>query len=141
MALLSVICWQLYEETHALPHALNTFAFTDEHSMRVWFSCHTQDQRKQVHSLKLPSAISGYYRSPHDISLAEVYPKLRTVYIDIWQVVASENELGKPSQEDLLQLLAAEKVKACQKEGHSVKIFATECVYRSTFFGGFLDPA
>lgn len=84
MTPLPFICRQLCEERHALLYALNTFASTDEHSMRVWCSCRTQDQRKQVRSLKLPSAISGYYRSPHDISLAAAYPQLRTIYIDIW---------------------------------------------------------
>lgn len=40
-----------------------------------------------------------------------------------------------------MRLSAAEKVKACQKEGDSVKIVATECVDWMTLFGPFLDHA
>ena len=141
MTLLPATCRQLYEETHALLYALNTFAFTDEQSMRVWFSCRTQTQKKQVRSLKLPDTASCYYRSPHDISLAAVYPQLQTIYIDMWRVVARENNPEELDQKILLQLLAAEKVKAWQKEGDSVKIVATEYVYRSTLFGAILVAA
>lgn len=41
ITLLPVICRQLYEETHSLLYALNSFAFTDEQSMRMWISCRT----------------------------------------------------------------------------------------------------
>lgn len=112
-----------------LLYALNTFAFTDKQSMRVWFSCRTQSQRHQVRSLKLPSAVTGYYRSPHNISLAAVYPQLKTIYIDLWRVVEMENEIDDTSEEDVVRLLAEEKVKAQKKEGGDVKIVATEHVY------------
>lgn len=107
----------------------------------MWISCRTRSQRDQIRSLKLPTTATGYYRSCHDISLAAIYPQLRTIYIDIWRIVGVQTQLEGLSQEHVMRLLAAEKVKACQKEGGSVKIVATECVYRMTPFGPFLDPA
>ncbi|KAF3040077.1 hypothetical protein E8E12_005267 [Didymella heteroderae] len=141
IALLPIMCRQMYEETHGLLYALNTFAFTDEQSMRIWVSCRAQCQRKLICSPKLPNTVTGYYGSSYGINFAAVCPQLRTICIDVWGIVTRENELEGVSQEELLQLLAAEKARACQKEGGSVKIVATECVYRSTIFGAFLDPA
>ncbi|KAF1925337.1 uncharacterized protein M421DRAFT_8017 [Didymella exigua CBS 183.55] len=141
--LLPIICRQLYDETHGLLYALNTFAFTDEHSMRVWLSCRAHSQRKQIRSLKLPGGATGYYRSAHNISLVAVFPQLQTIYIDFWRIVQMENDLvsGGLSQDDLVQLLVAEKSKAREKEGDNIRVIATECVYISTVLGGLVDAA
>lgn len=140
-SLLPVVCRQLYEETSGLLYALNTFAFTDGLSMRVWISCRTPTQRQQIRSLKLPSSTAGYYKSPHNVSLVAIFPQLQTIYIDIWRIVERENKVGGIEQVDITHLSMVEQTKVRAKEENKVAVLTTECVYTSTVFGWLLRAA
>ncbi|KAF2622059.1 hypothetical protein BU25DRAFT_463196 [Macroventuria anomochaeta] len=113
----------MYEEKHGLLYALNTFSFTDEESMRLWISCRSQNQRRQIRSFKIARSMAGYHKSPHKIRLATVFPQLQTIHIDLWHVVNMDmDDLDGSSQEDISCMVASEKSLIQKNEDESVKI-------------------